>query len=640
MEVLNLQPYSVVTEKPGGHGLTFRDHGDLQFNLNRAFREIRANQEYLAIDGSHLWQISFIQTPCNGTKQYLHFKEEEAQELAEVGLQWLNPVEDQAQVPKMGKEHILELLGSLRDAGKESFWNWAIESHREQENHFASLLSTNGIDPIGCFKVLLEADRSGPFWRWAVQIDKEGRNNLARLFDLNALRPFLEEWRAQFWEEAGRRGDVLGWFGLVDEWMDFAARGSRLSSQPSVQKASPLPLAAEPMPAQTIYFGPPGTGKSWTIAARIASDKPSSFPIQFHPEYTYGDFFGKLVPLTVNDPSKPDEHRIDYRVHLGPFLKALSKAYTWMASGQSNASNGSGEVCLVIDEINRGNCAAIFGETFQLLDREIGDRHIPHELREEGPVVSRAGWSSYHIELPPVLRKAFFEYFLEALLEGTSEEGLEFPKEPWKDAAKVLNRLHEGGEPKVTPEDFPASPIAVRRKEDFALLRQLAHDGLIALPPNLHILASMNTSDESVFFMDSAFKRRWDWEHVGIGEVAPTRLSGIRVEGKEYTWCELVGKVNAFLKANADRIRGIDDKQIGYWFIKPEPSSQPGNAFEVSLKSLKGKLLHYLWDSVFSRDRRPLKDLLPDEARARTVTFGDFVGGNNLELILDRLMTM
>jgi 5-methylcytosine-specific restriction endonuclease McrBC GTP-binding regulatory subunit McrB len=142
----------------------------------------------------------------------------------------------------------------------------------------------------------------------------------------------------------------------------------------------------------------------------------------------------------------------------------------------------------------------------------------------------------------------------------------------------------------------------------------------------------MNTSDESVYFMDSAFKRRWQFEYIdadhGVNEKANESQVNACVkyntdsEECEITWNCLRRSINLFMIANAKTIRGIEDKQIGLWFVK-------ATGGEIKEDDIQYKLMHYLWDNVFARDKRPLRELLGETKKpleeAKLATFGQFV---------------
>jgi 5-methylcytosine-specific restriction protein B len=156
------------------------------------------------------------------------------------------------------------------------------------------------------------------------------------------------------------------------------------------------------------------------------------------------------------------------------------------------------------------------------------------------------------------------------------------------------------------------------------------------IPKNLSIVATMNTSDESVYFMDSAFKRRWQFEYIdadhGVCDTANESQVKACVKYKnngtdcEITWNCLRQSINLFMIDKAKTIRGIEDKQIGLWFVKP-------NGNKILDEDIQYKLMHYLWDNVFARDKKPLRDLLKindsGNERPRTetelATFGQFV---------------
>ena len=139
----------------------------------------------------------------------------------------------------------------------------------------------------------------------------------------------------------------------------------------------------------------------------------------------------------------------------------------------------------------------------------------------------------------------------------------------------------------------------------------------IFIPPNLSILATMNTSDNSIYFMDNAFKRRWDWEFINVDddnqkEVAKTMI--IKIEGEEYNWVDFVDNLNNFIRSKYKEIRKIEDKQIGYFFI---------NEDVITEEHIKNKLLFFVWDSVFTNNKKPLVKLL-DLSDDNLVTFGQF----------------
>jgi len=333
-------------------------------------------------------------------------------------------------------------------------------------------------------------------------------------------------------------------------------------------------------PIQKILFGSPGTGKSYKIDREIVpkdleiTSPENVIKTVFHPEYTYGDFMGKLVPITR-------AKKVEYNYYEGHFLKALGQAYKNIQLtkpkdvDQINWDDVK-NVALVIDEINRGNSAAIFGVCFQLLDREDTD------------------WSSYSVNFTEIEFYKFIE--LIGVKISVVDENLKF--------------------------QFPGDSHFVffeSLKDKFSPLGINTETKAIKLPPNLSILATMNTSDNSIYFMDSAFKRRWDWEFVNWDDTTPPGAKyGKGGTLDEDEWKQLIKNLNGFIKIHHTSIRGIEDKQIGYYFIK-----QP-----VTAEQIQNKLMFFLWDSVFNRDKKPLVDLLKVK-RDELVTFGDFTKLHN-----------
>jgi 5-methylcytosine-specific restriction protein B len=345
--------------------------------------------------------------------------------------------------------------------------------------------------------------------------------------------------------------------------------------------------ASQPMslipPIQKILFGSPGTGKSHRIDKEIipnqlkidVSVNPENvIKTVFHPEYTYGDFMGKLVPITRSG-------KVEYNYYEGHFLKALSQAYKNMKDAHDKEGNKTQEpknVVLVIDEINRGNSSAIFGTVFQLLDR------------------NNDGWSTYGINITQIE----FLKLLELI-------GAKFG---YDDRGQI-------NEYKLPPHDGVAKLETLAKKIEF--LKFDLVNKVIHIPPNLSILGTMNTSDNSIYFMDSAFKRRWDWEFVNWDDSKPPAATyGSNGVLSEDDWKKLIKNFNGFIKSHYASVRGIEDKQIGYYFIKSP----------VTAEKIQNKLMFFAWDSVFNRDKKPLADLLKIK-RDDLVTFGDFTKLHN-----------
>ncbi len=268
-----------------------------------------------------------------------------------------------------------------------------------------------------------------------------------------------------------------------------------------------------------IFYGSPGTGKSHKVDKIIENlDKHFFERVIFHPEYDNSSFIGGYKPISekVKYTNEEGEYFVN-EVHYKFVPQAFTNIYERAWQDLDN------QYYLVIEEINRGNCAEIFGEIFQLLDRT----------------------SNYTVS-PSKELKEYLSY----------------------DAFKDEN-----------------------------------HAGIVKglkLPPNLSILATMNTSDQSLFPMDSAFKRRWDWEYVPICYDAIDELGKnndsfdfeIDIEdGNKYSWIKFIEKINLNHIKNNPSL-GMD-KCIGNYFIKPEKNNT------IELKPFINKVIFYLWNDVF-----------------------------------------
>lgn len=302
-----------------------------------------------------------------------------------------------------------------------------------------------------------------------------------------------------------------------------------------------IPLDLLNLPLQQIYYGAPGTGKSYEI--NEITKKHSAIRTTFHPDSDYSTFVGAYKPVmsqvelrdvsghvVIEDGKKLKEERITYKYVKQAFLKA------YLAAWQKYANGGFLDPqFLIIEEINRGNCAQIFGDLFQLLDR--GD----------------FGFSTYPIEadtdLQAEISKAFGEGGEYALGEGFNIEGV------------------------VSGYDGITEAV----KEGRVLL----------LPDTLYIWATMNTSDQSLFPIDSAFKRRWDWKYVKITDAK--KGWKIKCGSEECDWWTFVTEINKKIAKETSS----DDKKLGYFFCKPD------NGNTISEDKFVGKVLFYLWNDVF-----------------------------------------
>lgn len=287
---------------------------------------------------------------------------------------------------------------------------------------------------------------------------------------------------------------------------------------------------------QQIFYGAPGTGKSHKIKddadVKAADEKNLVFRTTFHPDSDYSTFVGAYKPTTtkravrnvagdiVRDTEKKEvyEDGITYSFIPQAFLQAYVAAW----------NNPDDKVFLVIEEINRGNCAQIFGDLFQLLDRDD---------------------------------------------EGASE----YPIMADKDISKYLNGNDEEGRPALTNKDG-------------------IKDGKLRLPKNLYIWATMNTSDQSLFPIDSAFKRRWEWKYIKIKEGKDENGNKLDwkvdvkmdEEGTLLPWWDFIKKINEIIAS----MTSSADKQLGYFFC----CAKDGVIDEETFVS---KVIFYLWNDVF-----------------------------------------
>lgn len=388
-------------------------------------------------------------------------------------------------------------------------------------------------------------------------------------------------------------------------------------------------------PIQKILFGSPGTGKSHEIKNIIAPNlgvevtSENYIPTVFHPEYTYGDFMGKLMPFT-NDSGK-----VEYHFYRGHFLKAVAQAYKNILIayledvekiikdynnefGTAKTTDTEPEiqqrirnrqktkpknVLLVIDEINRGNSSATFGSVFQLLDRESN------------------GWSTYPISISDLEFK------------GLLQEMSFFNKKNYDANGKETSELFYFNDKEIgrTPEKYDKYQSFIFEEINEP---SLAKERKIKLPSNLSIVATMNTSDNSIYFMDSAFKRRWDWEFIEIEDhTQRTALANRKISlyGQDKgEWCNFVDKLNSFIRGNYKVIRKIEDKQVGYRFIN-EPT--------ITEVEIKNKLMFFIWDSVFNNNKKPLVDLL-GVPESELVTFGQFTKKEQVIKFVTKILSL
>ncbi len=232
--------------------------------------------------------------------------------------------------------------------------------------------------------------------------------------------------------------------------------------------------------SNVLLYGVPGSGKSWTIEHEYCKKGTNVERLVFHPDYTYSDFIGQILP------NVDDEGQVSYKFTPGPFTNILADAYR----------NPEKEYILIIEEINRGNAPAIFGEVFQLLDRKTEIR----DFDDDGYPV------------------------------GTSEYGITNAN-----IAKIVY-----GDPKHK----------------------------VRIPSNLSILGTMNTSDQNVFTLDTAFQRRWEMRLIENNfEHVDRNLADAVILDTGITWEVFCTQINNIIVGNNARMTSAEDKRLGAYFV-------------------------------------------------------------------------
>lgn len=329
-------------------------------------------------------------------------------------------------------------------------------------------------------------------------------------------------------------------------------------------------------PVQIIYYGVPGCGKSYKAENDIDKElnkhnvenkEYHKVRCVFHPEYSNADFVGQVYPFV-----DPDGHGVDYRFKPGPFADVVRRAY----------HDPNKPFFLIIEEINRGNAAAIFGEMFQLLDRiKPGDN--PDKSTEN---IYQPGWSSYGVSNTDV--NAYIRQ------KTTDEEEIR---------AKRQNKesLFES-EINFQRDDCAHVVVNNGTRDDSTHELHFTWTTAIRLPPNLSIYATMNTSDQNVITMDNAFQRRFKSRMIR-NDLDNVAQYNIKIEGTNVCWGAFRKWVNEKILSTPN-ISKADDKCLGGWFISTSVKRENNvTKFEdVSRVDFAEKVIKYLWDDVFKRN--------------------------------------
>ncbi len=319
-----------------------------------------------------------------------------------------------------------------------------------------------------------------------------------------------------------------------------------------------------------IFYGSPGTGKSHAIKKQTSTEHV--IRTTFHPDSDYSTFVGCYKPTTKEEPRytylgdkavpiidiKGDiltENQIVYEFVDQAFLQAYIQAWKFYAS----AAEEINKQYLVIEEINRGNCAQIFGDLFQLLDR------------------NHWGFSDYPIQADNDMQKRLAKAF----------NGLTISQEE----KETINAHYDGKD----------------------IVSEVLSGKTLLLPSNLYIWATMNTSDQSLFPIDSAFKRRWDWQYMPISKGRDNGIElnwTIEAGTKKYDWWSFLNKINDHIASTTNS----EDKKLGFFFCKANNNCIDADTFI-------GKVIFYLWNDVF-KDFGFDNSIFQDEGE--TLTFEKF----------------
>jgi hypothetical protein len=316
---------------------------------------------------------------------------------------------------------------------------------------------------------------------------------------------------------------------------------------------------------QQIFYGAPGTGKSYKIKKDVEDAGRTYFRTTFHPDSDYSTFVGCYKPtmdkgtntsdfVGMTKDGEYDEPKTKGNIIYSFTPQAFTNAYV-------KAWQTEEPVFLIIEEINRGNCAQIFGDLFQLLDRD------------------ENGYSQYKVDADTDLADYIREH--------------------------LINKHRNG-----TPEYIYAE-------------KELK----LQLPNNLYIWATMNTSDQSLFPIDSAFKRRWEWVYSPIAEGKEKDGSKAlwQIEGQgEDSWWKFIQGINEVI----DVTTHSEDKKLGYYFCKPTKKVNESDQYPkiITKNTFVNKVVFYLWNDVFKvyGFKSEIFDMKDENGASKKITFKSF----------------
>ncbi len=385
--------------------------------------------------------------------------------------------------------------------------------------------------------------------------DKEAKGSLRILKSLlsDQMNPFLKYSNGSVSIEKHREVELAAYQSRVEMFLRLSATKVIGLDDADAENVgiSPIEYEAHRLTngCNVLLYGVPGSGKSWTIEHEYCKPDSVVERLVFHPDYTYSDFIGQILPAVA------DDGQVSYKFTPGPFTNILREAY----------NHPDKEYILIIEEINRGNAPAIFGEVFQLLDRKA-------EIREKGD-------DGYPI--------------------GTSEYG-------------------------ITNANIAEVMYGKDRKTE-----------KVRIPSNLSIIGTMNTSDQNVFTLDTAFQRRWDMRLVENDFAnVDSSLADAEILDTTVTWRNFCTEINKIVVGNSTRMTSAEDKRLGAYFVhlrdlkydekmgdlkvyndlrkkESKGSLAPEEEKEITVireamkqnRKFPEKVIKYLWDDAFKFNR-------------------------------------
>lgn len=385
--------------------------------------------------------------------------------------------------------------------------------------------------------------------------DKEAKGSLRILKSLlsDGLNPFLKYSNGVVSTNEQKAAELEAYQERVDTFLRLSA--TKVIGLEDVDAANegiaPQEYEANRLTTgcNVLLYGVPGSGKSYTIEHEYCKPGSQVERLVFHPDYTYSDFIGQILPAV------DDNGQVSYKFTAGPFTNILREAY----------NHPTTEYILIIEEINRGNAPAIFGEVFQLLDRKVEYR----EVDDDGFPI------------------------------GTSEYGIT--------NANIAKIVYGDEKHKVR------------------------------IPSNFSIIGTMNTSDQNVFTLDTAFQRRWDMRLIENNfENVDTSLADATILDTSVTWKDFCTEINKIVVGNGARMTSAEDKRLGAYFVhlrdlkfdermgdlsdgeydglrKKESHKQLTDTEKARLAEVRDamkqnrkfpeKVIKYLWDDAFKFNR-------------------------------------